>query len=286
MRGSVAGVRRRPRRNGKRAGRRSTRAARADKYDLYLRSVQDPEGDAARLRRMFERCYGRAPRLLCEDFCGTGALACAWVRSHRCNQAFGVDLDPEPLAWGRRNNLGRLDRDQASRAKLVRGNVRNVHHPPVDVIAAFNFSFYLFKTRPELRAYFEAARGRLRPEGLLVLDAYGGPETQERRAERRVCDGFTYVWDQAHFNPINHDTTCFIHFRFSDGSRLERAFRYDWRLWTLPELREILADAGFSRSEVYWEGTDRRSGEPNGTFRPCENAGDDPAWVAYVVAIR
>lgn len=272
-----------------RAGRTRQRlslAERADKYDLYLRAVQDPEGDAARLRRMFVRRYGREPRSLCEDFCGIGALACAFVRAHAANRAYGVDLDPEPLAWGREHELGRLRADQARRVTLLRADVRQARHPRVDLIAAFNFSFYLFKERSDLLRYFRAARARLRSEGLFVLDAYGGPESQERRAERRPCEGFTYVWDQVAFDPISHDATCYIHFRFSDGSRIEQAFRYDWRLWTLPELRELLEEAGFASVEVYWEGTDRRSGEPNGTFRPCRRATDDPAWVAYLVASR
>lgn len=268
----------------RRGGR--TRAARADKYDLYLRSVQDPEGDAARLARMFRRYRPRPARTLAEDFCGTGALACAWVRRHRENRAWGIDLDPEPLAWGARRLLPKLRSDQRERIRLLRSDVMRVRHEPVDVIAAFNFSFFLFQTRDALRRYFRAARARLRPDGLLVLDAYGGPEAQERRTERRRCDGFTYEWDQARFDPVSHRTTCYIHFRFSDGSRLARAFRYDWRLWTLPELRELLGEAGFPESEVYWEGTDRGSGEPNGVFRPCREAAEDPAWIAYLAARR
>ena len=50
---------------------------------------------------------------------------------------------------------------------------------------------------------------------------------------------------------VNH-----IHFEFTNGSRLKRAFTYEWRLWTLPEIRELLGEAGFSRSTVYWEDRD------------------------------
>jgi hypothetical protein len=78
----------------------------------------------------------------------------------------------------------------------------------------------------------------------------------------------------------------FIHFEFDDGSRINRAFRYDWRLWGLFELRDLLDDAGFSKTEVYWEGTDRQTGEGNDVFRRRERAEDDPAWICYIAGIR
>jgi len=53
----------------------------------------------------------------------------------------------------------------------------------------------------------------------------------------------------------------------------------------VPELREILEDAGFSKTEVYWEGTDRKTGEGNDVFSKRETAHDDPAWIAYLVAL-
>jgi hypothetical protein len=118
------------------------------------------------------------------------------------------------------------------------------------------------------------------------LAASGGRESLERRRERRRVGGFTYVWDQHRFDPISHDTTCHIDFEFRDGSRLRRAFSYHWRLWTLAELRDLLAEAGFSDCTVYWEGTEARSNEPNGIFRPRRHAEEDPAWVAYLVARR
>ena len=271
----------------KRRGRRGASLARcADRYALYERAVQDPAGDVARVARMFERCYGRPPRSLREDFCGTAAFAAAWVAAHRGNRAIAVDLDPEPLAWGRRHHVSKLRPEQAARLALVLGDVREVRAGRVDVAVAFNFSFFVFKTRPELLRYFRRVRASLRGEGLFVLDAYGGPESMERREERRRCGGFTYVWDQDRFDPITHDATCHIHFEFRDGSRLARAFSYHWRFWTIPELRELLAEAGFSRTTVYWEGSEGSSNEPNGVFRPRAHADADPAWIAYLAAQR
>ena len=266
--------------------RRKTRAQREDKYDLYQRSVQEPEPDVSLIGRVFKQHFGRPPRLLREDFCGTAHLACEWVKTHAENRAWAIDLDPEPLEWGHQHNVAKLRPEQAARIKLIEGNVLDVGGSPVDVTAAFNFSYFLFDTRPAMRLYFEKARATLESEGLLILDAYGGADAQRASMEPRKQDGFTYVWDQHSFDPITHTCVNYSHFEVSDRSRMHRAFRYSWRLWSIPEILELLLEAGFRKTEVYWEGTDHSSGEGNGIFRRCEHAADDPAWVAYIAAIR
>ncbi len=272
-------------------GRRRTRkpnprrAARADRYALYQRSVQEPEYDVSLIQRVFRRRHGRSARLLREDFCGTAHMACTWVLAHRENRAFGIDLDPEPLAWGRQHNVAGLDPEQQSRIKLIQGDVRDIGFEPVDVTLAFNFSYFIFRERAELVDYFRRVKGGLRPEGLFFLDAYGGADAFRTGPETRKLDGFDYIWDQARVDPISHAVRNYIHFRFPDGSRIQRAFEYDWRLWTLPELRDCLLDAGFREVEFYWEGTDRKTGDGNGSFTLRRSAADDPAWVAYLAAV-
>jgi SAM-dependent methyltransferase len=266
--------------------KRKTKAQRADVYALYQEAVQDPEGDVALVSRIFKRHFGHVPRDLREDFCGTAAMACAWVRQHRENRAWGVDLDPEPLAWGREHNVGALRPEQAARIRLIRGDVMHVSHAKVDATVAFNFSYFVFKTRDQLVRYFKRARSTLRNQGVLILDLYGGADAQRRMTETREHGHFDYVWDQDVFDPINHGAVNYIHFEFSDGSRIRRAFSYDWRLWGIPEVRDALADAGFSASETYWERTDRRTHEGNGTYYRAEHGEDDPAWVAYAIGVK
>jgi hypothetical protein len=93
-----------------------------------------------------------------------------------------------------------------------------------------------------------------------------------------------YEWDQAEYNPITGDKVCHIHFEFKDGSRMERAFTYRWRLWTLPELREILGEAGFRTVTVYWEGNDGKGGG-NGVFSPKKSGDADASFICYIVAV-
>ena len=267
--------------------RKPTQAQQADKYELYLASVQEPSAEVAFFNRVFRKEFGRPPVWLREDFAGTAAVCYEWVKSRRDRRAIAVDLDPEPLEWGRENLAPKLKPEQRERVQLLQQDVREVSRQKVDVLAAQNFSFYIFQTRRELVEYFQAARKNLRDDGIFVLDMVGGPEAMEGESEEeQKKNGFTYVWEQTQFNPIDHTARFFISFRFRDGSELRRAFDYDWRLWMMPEVREALLEAGFSRADVYWEGTDRETGEGNGVYTRRERADSDPSWVAYVVAVK
>jgi hypothetical protein len=264
--------------------RKRNEAARADRYVLYEASVQEPEADIDLAEEIFEKHYGRKPTRLREDFCGTALLACEWVKRHAKNRAWAIDLDPEPLKWGHEHNVLKLSDDARTRLELVEGNVMSSPTPPTEVICAFNFSYFLFRERRDLKAYFECARTGLEDEGLLILDAYGGADALRTLSETREMDGFDYVWDQHRYDPIQNRVVNYIHFEFEDGSKMKRAFRYEWRLWSLPELRDLLLESGFSKVDVYWEGVDEETEEGNGEYCLEEEALDDPAWVAYVVA--
>lgn len=259
-------------------------AAVSDRHKLYEEAVQCPEAEIAFLDRVYKQRRGRKPQSLREDFCGTAYSSCSWVRLRPDNTATGVDLDGKVLNWARKNNLSWLTDEERERIQLLNENVLTAATPPVDVLVAMNFSYYLFMTRGELVEYFRRARAGLKPDGLFVCDCYGGYEAQDVIEETRKCAGFTYVWDQAHFNPITNETVCHIHFRFPDGSEMRKAFSYTWRLWSLPEIREAMDEAGFSKTTVYWEGTDPETDEGNGVFRATTKGEICAGWIAYIVA--
>jgi len=272
------------RKEGKRA-KGPTRAERADRYTLYQESVQDPQAEVAFFDRAYQDRHGRPPRVLREDFCGTFFVSCEWVKTEG-RTALCVDLDPEPLAWGRDNNLAALPEEAQRRVTVFQGDVRTELEPKADVLAAENFSYWVFKTRADLRAYFEIARRNLADGGIMVLDLMGGGDCYvENEPDVRKVDGARYEWEMDSFDPLSHDVRHYIHFRFKDGSRLDRAFTYEWRFWTIPEIRELLEEAGFSRTTVYWEGEDE-NGEGNDEYDPVERGTCDPSWIAYIVADR
>jgi hypothetical protein len=260
-----------------------TMAEQADIHELYEESVQAVEGEVEFLVDTFKALRGREPISFREDFCGTASAACQWVSTDARRYAIGVDIDEETLEWGRANRVGRLPEADRPRVKLLRDDVMHVVTEPVDVIVAFNFSYFLFMTRDLMRTYFKRVRDALNDDGILFLDAFGGSESFAVQKEKTKYDGFTYVWDQAEFEPVTNTMVCHIHFKFPDGSKIKKAFSYTWRLWTLPEIRELLEEAGFSKVRVYWEGEDE-DGEPNGEFYETATGEPDPAWVAYIVA--
>nr|VFJ70244.1 MAG: hypothetical protein BECKFM1743C_GA0114222_105492 [Candidatus Kentron sp. FM]VFJ70790.1 MAG: hypothetical protein BECKFM1743A_GA0114220_105612 [Candidatus Kentron sp. FM]VFK18567.1 MAG: hypothetical protein BECKFM1743B_GA0114221_105562 [Candidatus Kentron sp. FM] len=257
-----------------------------DRHDLYQQAVQSVEAEIDFVDETYKTLRGRYANSLREDFCGTANTACEWVRRRETNHAVGVDIDPEVQDWGRKHNLAKLPPDVRQRIWLQTANVRMVRTAPMDVIIAMNFSYWLFTDRKTLGEYFRHVRDGLSGDGVFFLDAYGGYDCCKVIQDHQECDGFTYIWDQAAFNPINSEMTCFIHFEFPDGSRLDSAFRYDWRLWTLPEIREILDESGFRRTTVYWQGTDEGTGEGDGVFAPQTRGDPDPAWIAYIAAER
>lgn len=260
-------------------------ARQADRHTLYSEAVQCADNEIAFLKRVYRKSNGRPPLLLREDFCGTALVCSHWVQAGPVNEAIGVDLDPEPLQWGRTHHLAQLTPAQRARVHLRRANVLTVRTPPVDAIAALNFSFCVFKQRPLLLEYFRKCRDALNAGGLMVMDIYGGPESHKPSKERTRYRGFTYIWEQTRYNPITNEALNHIHFTFPDGSRMMKAFTYDWRLWTPAELQETLLEAGFRDARVYWEGA-TPEGTGNGVFRCRERADVEDAWIAYVVGFR
>ncbi len=269
---------------GKQARKKKSMAELADPHLLYEKSVQDVATEFEFVDKAFQRLRGRKAYLLREDFCGTANMCCEWVRRRAKNTAIGVDIDPKVMDWGRAHNLSQLKPAARKRVTLLRGDVRRVRTEPVDIVLAMNFSYQLFKKRDQLIAYFGSVRKDLKKDGVLFLDAFGGHDAYRDLKEKRKNKRFTYIWEQTGYNPITADIICHIHFRFPDGSRINKAFSYDWRLWTLPELREILQEAGFRRVTVHWEGTDEKTGEGNGVYSPATVGDADPGWVCFLSA--
>lgn len=261
-----------------------TLADKADRHVLYEQSVQCVEAEIDMVDASFERIRGYPARLLREDFCGTAATSVEWIQRRPDNVAIGVDLDEEVLVWAHENHLDRLDLSERERIELLKDDVRYIELEPVQLLLAMNFSYQLFDTRESLGEYFTRVREGLSEDGIFFLDAFGGYDCYKEVEEKTAYEGFDYIWDQATYNPIDGGMQCYIHFEFPDGSRLDKAFEYYWRMWTLPELQELLEEAGFRNVTVYWEGTDEESGQGDGVYTPAHIGDADPAWICYLSA--
>jgi hypothetical protein len=271
----------------RRTARPALTARTADRYALYQEAVQSPEDDFAFLRRIYRKHAGREALHLREDFCGTALLSSTWVQRSPGHTAEGFDLDPEPLAWGRKNNLSKIGA-AAKRVTLHRKDVRLAGSRKADLRLAQNFSYYVFQERDELVGYFRAARASLAQDGMFAVDCYGGTEaTAEVKEYKTLSRGARYVWDQAEYYPGTGEYLCYISFRFRGGSRLEHCFKYVWRYWSIVEVRDALYDAGFETVDAYFEQTDRPDGEGNGLFKldqRGQSGRDCIGLVAYLVA--
>jgi SAM-dependent methyltransferase len=257
----------------------------ADINDLYERSVQCPESEVSLIYQAWDELRERKPVVIREDFCGTSAVAREWVKQNDINRVVGVDLDPSVLAWANNKIASELTENQISRVDLIEHDVFTVDLPLVDCTLAMNFSYYGFKKREQLLRYFECVKRGLKDDGIFLLDAYGGSDSFLEMDEERDMDGFTYIWDQHLVNPITGDVVNYIHFEFPDGSKIKKAFTYEWRFWTLPEIKDVLLDAGFSSVVVYWEGTDE-DGDGNGVWSIDSRGEACAGWVAYMAALK
>ena len=255
-----------------------------DKYQHYLESVQGPKADVYFIKKEFFKIKKSLPKTLREDFCFTFALCIEWVKSSPHHFAYGIDIDPKCLEYGKKHYLKTLSLPEQKRIKIKLQNVlAPISFPLVDISLALNFSYFVFKTRDLLKKYFKQCFLSLKNKGILVLDCFGGEKSFSANIEKRNYGSFMYYWEQKKFDPISHFCQFRIHYKPKGKPIRKNVFRYDWRLWTLPEINDLLKEVGFKKIHIYWEGT-KRDGSGNGIFKPRKKGEECDAFVAYIFA--
>jgi len=257
-----------------------------DKYDLYLNAVQSPDGDVQFYRERYKEFFG-APKTgltLREDFCAGGAISCEWVKLHKDNTSCGLDLDEEPMNYGRKHYVAKLKPEQQKRVALIKKDVLEPGLPKAHVAAATNFSYYIFRDRKTLTAYFKNVYSSVHKKGLFIVDMFGGTACTDYSKDRIPVPGFTYYWEQKDFDPITNYANFGIHFRYK-GKLYKNVFTYEWRMWSIAEVREMMIEAGFDDAVVYWEGS-KRDGSGNGKFTRVTEGEACLSWIAYVIGVK
>ncbi len=260
------------------------------KHLLYELSVQSPKWQVDYLPQFHKWLTGRTAMTFREDFCGTAKIACEWVKSSPRRKALGLDLDREVLEYAGGVNRPALAPKVQKRLSLRRADVRTPTREKFDWIGAFNYSVFEFHERRELIRYFRAAHASLNTKGTLFLEIAGGdaflaPSIEERRIKVPGAGMVTQAWEQQQYDPITGRNDYSIHFKLPRGKTMSDAFVYHWRVWSIPEIRDALAAAGFKKSVVLWEQEDGK-GKPTGEYLPAENAGHPDFYVAYVVGVK
>ena len=255
-----------------------------NKYFYYKKAVQSPEEDVKFFTQVYRSVYKKNPVTLREDFCGTFSISVAWILAGGTRRAVAVDTDKEPLDYGKTRYLSRLKKTQKERLTILRKNVLNPSLPGADIISVSNFSYYIFKERKKLLEYFKKVRGKLKKTGLFIIDVFGGSDTDGPNEDIIKNRGFVYYWDQKSFDPVTNQAVFYIHFKRAGERKRQKQFTYDWRMWSLPELKDVLEDAGFSKIHVYWETSDKK-GAGTGIFRKKNSGEPCDSWVAYLTAL-
>ncbi len=225
---------------------------RLDRFALYELCVQSPRHVVGLLRAV----HGRDPKILAEDFSGTAAVSREWIANVKGGHAIAVDHDADALRRA----------GKRSRLKVIRGDVFTAVDPRrdrADVIFVGNFSIGEIHHRPRLVEYLTRSRARLQPRGVFVCDTYGGESAFRVGGVQRIHPGppssrgprIRYTWEQRKADPTTGMVENAMHFRVDrDGEIVQEetdAFVYRWRLWSVPELRDAMSEAGFKKTEVY-----------------------------------
>jgi len=251
-----------------------------DRYDLYELAATDPRRTIPFLLAV----HGGSPTTLREDFCGSGALARAWAASDPSRTSTAVDLDPEALEALRI----RLSDNARARVTLRCADVMATTDP-ADLIAAFNFPIGYFHARSDLLKYLLHARSCLLPAGVLVFDTYLGRDAfTPSEVDQDLPGGLIYTWEQREADPLTGRVLNAMHFTSKGrrGPAIRDAFTYDWRLWSVPELRDALEEAGFDDVHVYARLGDAIDGQGRVLLRPAEPDDLDDNDVVYLAARR
>lgn len=175
-------------------------------------------------------------------------------------------------------------------------SMKNTQLPARDIVCAFNYSCCCLHSRKELILYFKHALNALSKKGgIFVMDLYGGTSSENELRLQRRFPNFTYVWEQAEFDIIQRKTRISLHFHLQkQQKKLRHAFSYSWRLWSLPEVKDCLEEAGFRAVHVWIRNmpdseqircTDGFSVGRDVKYEEATSFKQQDAWNAYIVGV-
>ncbi|PAN27468.1 hypothetical protein PAHAL_5G082700 [Panicum hallii] len=167
--------------------------------------------------------------------------------------------------------------------------------PGRDIICAFNYSCCCLHSRKDLVLYFRHAFSALSKRGgIFVMDVYGGTSSERKLRLQRKFPSFTYFWEQEEFDIISRQTRISLHFQAGKKQMLRHAFTYHWRLWSIPEIKDCLEEAGFESIHVWIREMPNTQSSGNAKeynanrdvkYEESQRFNQGDAWNAYVVGV-
>lgn len=126
------------------------------------------------------------------------------------------------------------------------------------------------------------------------MDVYGGTSSERKLRLQRRFPSFTYFWEQEEFDIISHQTRISLHFQAGKKQMLRHAFTYHWRLWSIPEIKDCLEEAGFKSIHVWIREMPNTQSSGNAKeynanrdvkYEELQHFNQADAWNAYVVGV-
>ena len=223
---------------------------RINRFDLYEIAAQAPQHQA----RFLASLHGAGASMLAEDFAGPASIARAWIALGDDRRAIAVDTNAEALDHAAERLGGAMGGAALERLTPLNTDVLSARYR-ADVIAALNFAICELHARSDLLTYLRHALLRLEARGVLVADLYAGATAMFLGSTEQSIDTghgvVRYTWEQRGVDPLTGLVTNAMHFVLPDGTALRDAFVYRWRLWSIPELRDAMREAGFRSTEVH-----------------------------------
>lgn len=225
-----------------------------NKHVLYQTTVQEPKKELEFFRKIYRNIYSRVPISIREDFCGTGFISCEWVKMNFENTSIGIDIDDDPLEWGRKNNIMNLSGGD-DRVKLYNHNVLEEWNSKqkFDMILSLNYSHFLLNKRIEFLTYLKNVRKNIE-KGFLVLDFFGGSkiyfDSSLKRHFGQEKDDHSYEFKSKKLDLLNNFAYCSINFKLGKR-KLNNLYNFKFRVYSIPEMVDCLTDAGFSKFRIF-----------------------------------
>jgi len=227
-----------------------------EKYGLYRDTVYHPDNDDIKqFNTLYKQLKNKVPRVLREDFCGIFDLSSLWVSYSYDNKAIAVDIDAEPLQWGKENQELNMNSNKWGRLDIRNDDCRTVDiaDNSIDICIANNWSQQVFVEREDMLAYFKNVYNSLKDDGIFMLtgtaNLHASPDVY---IESRIVNWdhriWKYVFEVQKTCPYTHLGKCQIN--FLQDNKLATPFEYPWRDWMICEYLDLLKEVGFEKTHI------------------------------------
>jgi SAM-dependent methyltransferase len=211
-------------------------------YADSVRNLLTPERSLAEVEFILRETGLKPPAKVADVACGEGRHAV--ILAARGFQMLGVDQNADFLA------KARAATPAAAQAEYVVGDMRQAIGGPYDLVLSLFHSFGFFGDAENARM-LRAWGDRLTPGGFLVLDVWNRDRILRQYTPERTWQAThdLRVTEKSAFDPLTGRLSIHYIYAYEEG----RQFTYDasFRLYTVQEIRALLAATGVEVRAVY-----------------------------------